>query len=108
VTKDIADTLKAHPICQQIVLFLLENQNAMDTAAGIATWWLGCDEGVAQAALDRLTACGVITRYPFMSRILYGLTRDPEIRAWLRATYGTPFTGRGNGGAARVRRKNVR
>jgi hypothetical protein len=68
----------------------------MDTARGIATWWLRCDEIAAQDALDRLTRCAVVTGYTLTSGILYGLTHDPEVRAWLRATYGdvlAPKTG---------------
>ena len=84
----IADALKAHPLCEQIVRFLVENGNAMDTARGIAAWWVRSEEIAVQAALDRLTPCGVIALYPFTSGMLYGLTRDHETRAWLRTAYG--------------------
>ena len=85
----IADALKAHPFCEQIVRFLVENENAMDTARGIAAWWVHSEEIAVQAALDRLLTCGVIALYPFKSGMLYGLTRDHETRAWLRTAYGT-------------------
>ncbi len=60
----------------------------MDTTKGIAAWWVRCDEVAAQAALDRLIACGAVTAYTLTSGTLYGLTRNPVVRSWLRATYG--------------------
>jgi hypothetical protein len=96
MTESIAATLTEAPLCEQIALFLLENETAMDTARGIAAWWVGCDEVAVQAALDRLIACGVVTPYTFTSGILYGLTRNEEVRVWLRTTYGA--------GARRIRR----
>lgn len=86
--KPIGATLEGDPLSEQIVLFLLENETAMDSAKGIANWWVRHDELAVQAALDRLIACGLITPHIFTSGILYGLTRNPEIRALLRATYG--------------------
>ncbi len=83
----IADILKAYPLCEQIVNFLLENEHALDTARGIAAWWVSNDEIAVQAALDQLIACGVIALYPFTSGVLYGLTRDPDTRARLREGY---------------------
>ena len=83
----ITGTLKAHPLCEEIVRFLLDNEHAMDTARGIAAWWVQSDEITVQAALDQLIACRVIALYQFTSGVLYGLTRDQEIRAWLRAVY---------------------
>jgi hypothetical protein len=84
----IAETLKAYPLCEQIIQFLLTNEHAMDTVQGIAGWWVRSDEIAVQAALDQLTACGVIAIYPFTSGVLYGLTRDEETRARLREGWG--------------------
>jgi hypothetical protein len=56
----------------------------MDTVKGIAAWWLGCDEMVAQAALDQLTGCGVVDVRTLISGSLYGLSRDPNIRTSIR------------------------
>ena len=88
MTNAIEATLKVDPLCQRIVFFLLDNESAMDTARGIAAWWVRSDLIAVQAALDRLMACGLLATYTFTSGILYGLTRDDEIRAWLRKTYG--------------------
>jgi len=87
VTNSIGATLQGDPLSEQIVLFLLENETAMDTARGIANWWVRRDELAVQAALDRLISCGVITPHTFTSGILYGLTRNEKIRDWLRASY---------------------
>jgi hypothetical protein len=83
----IESTLNTNPLCQAIVLFLLKNETAMDTARGIAAWWIRQDEVAVQAALDRLMSCGVVTAHTYSSGILYGLTRSPEIRVWLRDNY---------------------
>ncbi len=88
VTTLIEATIGADPLSREIVLFLLENETAMDTVRGIANWWVRRDELAVQAALDRLIACGVITPHTFTSGILYGLTRNKQVRDWLRATYG--------------------
>ncbi len=68
----------------RVVTFLVENDTAMDSVKGIATWWLSCDEVAAQACLDRLVACHVVAARPMASGIYYGLTPDPDIRQFLR------------------------
>lgn len=83
-TTAIATILRDSSVCRQIVTFLLENETAMDTVKGIAAWWLGCDDMVAQAALDQLTGCGVVDVRTLISGSLYGLTRDPNIRTSIR------------------------
>jgi hypothetical protein len=83
-TTAIATTLRDSSVCRQIVTFLLENETAMDTVKGIAVWWLDCDEMVAQAALDQLTACGVVDVRTLVSGPLYGLSRNPNVRTSIR------------------------
>ena len=89
----IKDVFTAHPLCEEILRFLARNASAMDTAGGIAAWWVHSDEVAVQGALDRLMACGLVTPHVLGSRILYALTRNPEIRTWLRATYGATSEG---------------
>ena len=91
-THAIRQTLQESALNRRAVAFLLENETAMDTVKGIATWWLGCDEVVAQACLDRLLACRVIAARPMASGIYYGLTTDPEIRHFLRLTLAAAAT----------------
>ena len=83
--KSVESIFGSDPLCRQIILFLLKNETAMDTARGIAAWWVCSDEVAVQAALDHLIAQGVVSTYTFTSGALYGLTRNPEIRSWLRA-----------------------
>ena len=80
----IQATLNEYPLCQQIVLFLVENQNAMDTVRGIATCWIGCDEAAALAALERLILCGAVIAHRLRSGTLYALTPDHAVRDSLR------------------------
>ncbi len=87
LASSIVATLDSYALCEQIVLFLLKNESAMDTVKGIASWWLGCEEMAAQDALDRLVGCGVLAAHTLTAGTVYRLTRNPEIRAWLRALY---------------------
>jgi hypothetical protein len=88
VTNSIDSTLKECPFCEEIARFLIKNENAMDTARGIADCWVGRDEFAVKAALDRLISCGVVTAHTLSSGTLYGLTQDQGIRAWLHTTLG--------------------
>jgi hypothetical protein len=83
VTSEIQDLLNTSSICRQVVMFLSKNRNVMDSVKGVASWWLHCDEAVAQAALDRLVECGVVAVRTLPSGPVYSLTRNPEIRRWL-------------------------
>jgi len=102
----IAATLDADPLACDVLRFLLENENAMDSAKGIAAWWVHTDELAVQPALHRLVACGAILAHTLSSgTTLYRLTQDPEIRAWLRSALGGPPTRRrGNGRNGRATR----
>jgi len=88
MTRSVEAILQEDLISKQIVLFLLENEAAMDTVKGIARWWVRRDELAVQAALDRLISCGIMTPHTFASGILYSLTKNQEMRDWLRNTCG--------------------
>ena len=62
----------------------MENEASMDTVKGVATWWIRCDQVAAQAALDQLIACGVVSVRTLSSGPIYGLNQDPEIRNFLQ------------------------
>jgi hypothetical protein len=79
---NIKDVLEA-PLCLQITRFFLQHQSAMDTAEGIAAWWVHCDPMAARAALDSLIRAGVVECHTFSTGTMYRLTRDPSFRAWL-------------------------
>jgi hypothetical protein len=83
-TVAIESVLREDAVSRHILRFLLDNEAAMDTAKGIAAWWVQRDEVAVQAALDRLIACGAVTAHTMTSGTLYGLTRNAEVRATLR------------------------
>jgi hypothetical protein len=80
----IESVLRDDAVSRRILRFLLDNEAAMDTAKGIAAWWVQCDEIAVQTALDRLITCGAVTAHTMTSGTLYGLTRDADVRATLR------------------------
>jgi hypothetical protein len=87
----LAAILQADPVSCEILRFLLENESAMDSAKGIAAWWVHRDELAVQPSLHRLFACGAILVHTLSSgSTLYGLTQDTEVRAWLRNAFGVP------------------
>jgi len=78
-------TLQADTVAREILRFLLKNESAMDSAKGIAAWWVHRDELAVQPSLHRLFACGAIAVHTLASGVtLYGLTPDPGVRAVLR------------------------
>ncbi len=82
---NIEAALSSHPLCQQIVAFLAENEGAMDSVEGIARFWVGNDELAVRSALDCLVSSGVVVAQVLSSGAYYSLTPDPQIRNWLRA-----------------------
>lgn len=94
----LAALLQADQVSCEILRFLLANESAMDTAKGIAAWWLHLDELAVQPSLHRLFACGAILAHTLSSgATIYGLTLDPELRTWLRNTLGAPHDARTGG-----------
>jgi hypothetical protein len=83
-TEDIEAALKLHPLCGQIVHFLIEHEGAMDTIHGVATCWVDSDEVAVKSALDCLLSAGVVVTQPLSSGVYYSLTQNPEIRTWIR------------------------
>jgi len=89
----IASILEADPLSCQIVRFLLDNESAMDSVKGIAAWWVHNDELAVRPSLHRLFACGAVEAHPLTSgTTVYGLTQNPEVRAWLRTALDAPVT----------------
>ncbi len=87
----IVAAIEADPVSCDILRFLLENESAMDSAKGIAAWWVHADELAVQPSLHRLFACGAIVAHSLSSgSTLYGLNPDPEVRACLRKIFGVP------------------
>jgi hypothetical protein len=90
VADDVVGVIESHPLCEQIVRFLVEHDSAMDTVRGIARCWVNTDEVAVQSAVERLLSVGVIVSRALSSNTYYGLTPNPSIRARL-TTYGSPL-----------------
>jgi len=87
VFTSIASIIEVDQLACEILRFLLANENAMDSAKGIAAWWVHTDELAVQPSLHRLFACGAILAHTLSSgTTVYGLTQDHEVRFWLRRT----------------------
>lgn len=85
----LAAVLQADPVSCEILQFFLKNESAMDSAKGIAAWWIHRDELAVQPSLHRLFACGAVLAHTLTSGVtLYKLTQDPELRAWLQNALG--------------------
>jgi hypothetical protein len=81
----LATVLQADPVSCEILRFFLKNESAMDSAKGIAAWWVHRDELAVQPSLQRLFACGAVLAHTLTSGVtLYKLTQDPELRTWLQ------------------------
>jgi len=88
-TTILADVLHADPVSCEILRFFLKNESAMDSAKGIAAWWLHRDELAVQPSLQRLFACGALMAHTLTSGVtLYRLTQNPELRTWLQTALG--------------------
>jgi hypothetical protein len=87
----IAATLEVDPLSSDILRFLLKNETAMDSAKGIAAWWVQRDELAVRPSLDRLFACGAIVAHTLSTGItVYGLSQNPDVRIWLRNALAGP------------------
>jgi hypothetical protein len=92
VADEVVGAIASHPLCEQIVRFLIEHDSAMDTVRGIARCWVNTDEVAVQSAVERLLSVGVVVSRALSSNTYYGLTSNPSIRARL-TTYGSPLPG---------------
>ncbi|RMF88288.1 MAG: hypothetical protein D6736_10885 [Nitrospinota bacterium] len=78
--QEILTVLERCPLCAKIVAFFLRHKAAMDTARGIAEWWVQEDLETTQEALHRLVACRVVIMRTYSGINLYSFTTDPEIQ----------------------------
>ena len=104
----LAATLQADSVSCEVLRFFLGNERAMDSAKGIAAWWVHRDELAVQPSLHRLVACGAILAHTLTSGLtLYKLSPDPAIRTWLRNALGVSDVPRVNGNRPEKQRKPV-
>ena len=72
--------LLADPVCEEIAAYLSCYTHAVDTARGIAEWWIDRDLGRTERALEKLADHGVLRVYLNGPTRVYGLSRNPFVR----------------------------
>ena len=82
-------------MCREIVQYLMRHNEAIDTARGIAEWWINRDVLSTRQALLKLQACGVVQSYIVQGdTFVYAYTRRAVIRQslarYLQATVLPP------------------
>jgi hypothetical protein len=83
----IEAALKAHPLSQQLLQFLIDHEGAMDTIDGVAKCWVNSDPVAVKSVLDSLQGVGVVATEVLSSGTYYRLTTNAEIRTWLKTHY---------------------
>lgn len=77
----LRDLLACDPVCREIVQYLMRNNEAADTARGIAEWWIQRDVSSTSAALSKLQACGVVRSYAVQDNtVVYAYTKKAVLR----------------------------
>jgi hypothetical protein len=72
-------------VCLEIVRYLLRHSEAVDTARGIAEWWIKRDVPRTAEALSRLQEHGVVRSYLVQDESsVYAFTKSPILRNTLR------------------------
>jgi len=82
-------------VCREIVQYLMRHNEAIDTARGIAEWWINRDVLSTRQALLKLQACGVVQSYIVQGdTFVYAYTRRAVMRQslarYLQATVPPP------------------
>lgn len=68
-------------MCREIVQYLMRNNEAADTARGIAEWWIKRDVSSTSEALSKLQACGVVQSYAVQdTTFVYAYTKKAVLR----------------------------
>jgi hypothetical protein len=83
----VISILEQYPVSKKIVAFFLEHKFAMDTARGIAEWWIQADLEETQEALQHLVDCGVVIVRTYATINLYSFTTDAQLQAKLRTYF---------------------
>ena len=77
--------LETDEVCAAIVRYLVQHNEAADTARGIAEWWIGRDVARTADALSRLQAHGVVRSCVVQdATAVYAFTKNPILRDTLR------------------------
>jgi hypothetical protein len=77
----LRDLLAHDPVCRDIVQYLMHNNDAADTARGIAQWWIRRDVVATQEALMKLQDLGVVQTHVVQDRtFVYAYTKRSVVR----------------------------
>lgn len=79
----IRELLDRDPVSFAIVAYLSRHTQAMDTARGIAEWWIHMELRPTQEALANLFDLGVLCCQSAGPATIYCYTRDPKLQGWL-------------------------
>jgi hypothetical protein len=72
--------LRRDVVCEDIATYLHHHPSALDTARGVAEWWVDRDARSTENALSQLLEHGVVTSYAHGAVRIYGYTKDRDIR----------------------------
>ena len=93
----LRDLLARDPVCRDIVEYLMQNNDAADTARGIAQWWIRRDVAATQEALMKLQEWGVVQTHVVQDHtFVYAYTKRAVLRQSLVRYLGAPTPGSAN------------
>jgi hypothetical protein len=77
----IRELLEQDHVCREIADYLARHSDAVDTAVGIAEWWVNCDLAATEVALFKLVDHGIVRPCLVQGRAsMFAYTTDHEIR----------------------------
>ncbi|HYS19403.1 MAG TPA: hypothetical protein VET45_20925 [Candidatus Binatia bacterium] len=77
----LRDLLARDAVCREIVQYLMRNNEAADTARGIAEWWINRDVPSTRQALSKLQKCGVVQSHMVQDdTFVYAYTKRAVLR----------------------------
>lgn len=79
----IRELLDRDPVSFAIVAYLSRHTQAMDTARGIAEWWIHMELRPTQEALAKLLDLGALICQSTGTTSIYSYTRDLKLQRWL-------------------------
>jgi hypothetical protein len=85
----LRDLLANDPVCRDIVQYLMHNNDAADSARGIAQWWIRRDVAATQEALMKLQDWGVVQMHAVQDHtFVYAYTKRSVVRQSLARYFG--------------------
>jgi hypothetical protein len=77
----LRELLGRDAVCREIVQYLTRHNEAIDTARGIAEWWINRDVAATRDALSKLQEHGVVQSYIVQGEtFVYAYTKRAVVR----------------------------